>query len=284
MQQRLAAQTAQVTLPEREKFTAPLLLLPGLWTGSWAWDEAAWAFSQRGWACWTLDSHESETPCESTRDTLDGRAARIASAAAALDQPPIVIGYDVGALVALLAAERMPPAAGFRALVCVSPLVPRGLQGGRRHALPLVRLAALPALLWNRAHPPPSRRMARDFLFHALPAARQGALATRLRPDASGVVRDLTRGNVTLPAAPFRCPVCVVWGEDDRMVAPAAVRRFAATLHADEHPYASQGHWLLSGPPAAILVGDVHRWLIRTLGDALLLPPEEDPTPAERRD
>ena len=284
MQQRLAAQTAQVTLPEREKFTAPLLLLPGLWTGSWAWDEAAWAFSQRGWACWTLDPHESETPCESARDTLDGRAARIASAAAVLDRSPIVIGYDVGALAALLAAERMPPAAGFRALVCVSPLVPRSLQGGRRHALPLVRLAALPALLWNRAHPPPSRRMARDFLFHALPAARQDSLATKLRSDTGGVVRDLTRSNVTLPAAPLRCPVGVVWGEDDRMVASAAVRRFAATLHADECSYAGQGHWLLSGPPAAALVGDVHRWLIRTLGDALLLPPEEEPTPAERRD
>ena len=285
MQQRLAAQTAQVTLPEREKFTAPLLLLPGLWTGSWAWDEAAWAFSQRGWACWTLDPRESGTHREPARDTVDGRAARIASAAAALDRPPIVIGYDVGALAALLAARRMPPAAGFRALVCVSPLVPRSLQRGRRHALPLVRLAALPALLWNRAHPPPSHRMARDFLFHALPAARQDSLAIKLRPDAGSVVRDLTRSNVLLPsAASLRCPVCVVWGEDDRMVASAAVRRFAATLHADEHPYARQGHWLLSGPPAAALVGDVHRWLIRTLGDALLLPPEEDPIPAERRD
>ena len=284
MQQRLAAQTAQVTLPEREKFTAPLLLLPGLWTGRWAWDEAAWAFSQRGWACWTLDPHESGTRRDPVRDTLDGRAACIASAAAAFDRSPIVIGYDVGALAALLAAGRMPPTAGFRALVCVSPLVPRNPQDERGPALPLVRLVALPALLWNRAHPPPSRRMASGFLFHALPAAQRDALATRLRPDAGSVVRDLTRGNVTLPAAPLRCPVCVMWGEDDRMVASPAVRRFAATLHADEHPYASQGHWLLSGPPAATLVGDVHRWLIHTLGDPLLLPPEEEPAPAERRD
>ena len=284
MQQRLASQTAQVTLPEREKFTAPLLLLPGLWTGSWAWDEAAWAFSQRGWACWTLDPRESGIPHGRAQDTLDGRAACIVAAAAALDRPPIVIGYDVGALAALLAAKRMPPAAGFRALVCVSPLVPRSLCGGRGSPLPLVRLAALPALLWNRAHPPPPRRMARTFLFHALPAAQQDALTAKLQSDAGAVVRELTRNTIALPAAPLRCPVSVIWGEDDRMVTSDAVRRFAATLQAGEHPYAGQGHWLLSGPPAAALVGDVHRWLVHTLGDALLLPPEEEPIPAERRD
>ena len=288
MQQRLASQTTRVTLPEREKFTAPLLLLPGLWTGSWAWDEAAWAFSQRGWACWTLDPRESGIPNGRAPDTLDGCAARIAAAAAALDRPPIVIGYDVGALAALLAAERMPPAAGFRALVCVSPLVPRSLCGGRGSPLPLVRLAALPALLWNRAHPPPPRRMARTFLFHAIPAAQQDALAAKLQSDAGAVVRELTRNTIALPAAPLRCPVSVFWGEDDRMVTSDAVRRFAATLQAGEHPYTCQGHWLLSGPPAATLVGDVHRWLIHTLGDALLLPPEDEteesrPLLADRR-
>ena len=288
MQQQLASQTAQVTLPEREKFTAPLLLLPGLWAGSWAWDEAAWAFSQRGWACWTLDPRESGIPNGRAHDTLDGCAARIAAAAAALDQPPIVIGYDVGALAALLAAERMPPAAGFRALVCVSPLVPRSLCGGRGAPLPLVRLAALPALLWNRAHPPPPRRMARTFLFHALPAAQQDALAAKLQSDAGAVVRELTRNTIALPAAPLRCPVSVFWGEDDRMVTSDAVRRFAATLQAGEHHYTGQGHWLLSGPPAAALVGDIHRWLIHTLGDALLLPPEDEteesrPLLADRR-
>ena len=278
MQQRLASQTAQVTLPEREKFTAPLLLLPGLWTGSWAWDEAAWAFSQRGWACWTLDPRESGIPNGHAPDTLDGRAARIATAAAALDRPPIVIGYDVGALAALLAAERMPPDAGFRALVCVSPLVPRSLCDGRGSPLPLVRLAALPALLWNRAHPPPPRRMARTFLFHAIPAAQQDALAAKLQSDAGAVVRELTRNTIALPAARLRCPVSVIWGENDRMVTSDAVRRFAAILQAGEHPYAGQGHWLLSGSPAATLVGDVHRWLIHTLGDALLLQPEDEAT------
>lgn len=274
MQLPLASQTAEVTLPEREKFTAPLLLLPGLWTGAWVWNEAAWAFSQRGWACWALD------PSAPGHDSLDERVAGVTAAAAALDRPPVVVAYDAGGVLALLAVQHRPAAARVRALVCVSPLLPCNWQAGGRPVLPLVRPAALPALLWNRAHPAPRRRMARHFLFHTLAANERDALCAKLRSDSGRVVRALTRSHVAPPAVPLPCPVLVAWGEDDRMVSSAVMRRFGATLHARTLAYAAQGHWLLSGAAAATLVGDVHRWLIRTLGDSLLMPPEEEPTPA----
>ena len=60
------------------------------------------------------------------------------------------------------------------------------------------------------------------------------------------------------------------------MNAPTASRWLADFLHADSLIYPDQGHWLLSGPQTSTFVADVHRWLIRTLGERLLLPPEDD--------
>ena len=60
------------------------------------------------------------------------------------------------------------------------------------------------------------------------------------------------------------------------MVPAPAVRWLADALQATGLSYPDQGHWLPAGSQAATLVGDIHRWLIRSLGEALLLPPEED--------
>ena len=272
MKQRLAAYTAEVLFPEREKFTAPLLLLPGLWTGSWIWQEVAWGFSQRGWTCWALDLYEPHPARRRGNISLDDHVTTITTATAAFDCPPIVIGFDLGSLLTLLAAADVQP----RALVCISPLLPCHWQPDLRPALPLTRLAALPALLWNRAHPPPSRRLARDFLFHTLPAGLHDQLYAQLEPDSGRVVRTLTRGQTDFPATSLPCPGLVVWGQADRMVPAPVVSWLADTLHATGLSYPDQGHWLLAGPQATPLVGDIHRWLIRSLGEALLLPPEED--------
>ena len=272
MKQRLATYTAEVLFPEREKFAAPLLFLPGLWTGSWIWHEAAWGFSQRGWVCWALDLYTQQSRRQCGNTSLEDHLTTITAASAALDDPPIVIGFDLGSLLALLVTARIQP----RALVCISPLLPCHWQPALRPALPLVRLAALPALLWNRAHPPPSRRLARDFLFHAVPAALHDQLYAQFEPDSGQVVRTLTRGQTDFPATPLPCPGLVVWGRADRMVPSPAVHWLADSLQTTSLTYPGQGHWLLAGPQAATLVADIHRWLIRSLGEALLLPPEAD--------
>jgi pimeloyl-ACP methyl ester carboxylesterase len=275
MERRLDALRVEVSVPERNKFTAPLLLLHGLWSGGWIWQEMAGALSQRGWECWALDLRGrpgSRTVEKIGRIQLEDYSEDVLVAAQHLWASPIICGYDLGALLALLTATQVRP----RALICLAPLLPQTWVADGRPPAPLVRLSAVPALLWGRALHPPRLAMARDFFFTAFSSAAQSQLHARLQADSGAVAQTLTRGYVAFPAAGVPCPVLVVSGGTDRMSPPATVRWLVERLSAEHRDYPGQGHWLLAGEQWKKIASDLHRWLIRTLGEALLVPPEEE--------
>ena len=275
MEKRLATLRAAVSTPERSKFTAPLLLVHGLWSGSWMWQEVAGTLSQRGWEVWALDLRGR--PGSRPIDTLGGVRLEdyvedVVAAAQALWAPPVVCGHDLGALLALIAAAQVTP----RALLLLAPVLPRAWVAEGRPPLPLARLSAVLAVLWGRPLSPPRLTVAGDFLFNTLPRAVQAQLWAQLQPDSGTVVRTLTRGQVPFPVTGIQCPALIVSGSADRMGALVAARWLATRLHGEHHEYPGQGHWLLAGEQWTKLVTDLHRWLIMTLGEALLVPPEEE--------
>jgi len=275
MERYLAALRAEVSTPERNKFTAPLLLLHGLWSGSWIWQEVAGVWSQRGWECWALDLRGRPGSRSVERLGQISLAEYVEDVLVATQQlwaPPIVCGYDLGALLALLGAAQRRP----RAVVCLAPVLPQTWRTEGRPPAPLVRLSAVPALLWGQALRPPRLAMARDFLFNTLSPATQARLQARLQPDSGTVVRTLTRGVVSFTAAEVSCPVLVMSGGADRMSPPATARGLAERLSAAYRPYPGQGHWLLTGEQGALIAGEMHRWLIQTLGETLLVPEDKE--------
>lgn len=273
MEKRIASLRVEVSEPERNKFTAPLLLLHGLWTGSWIWREVAGALSQRGWECWAPDLRGrpgSKIVEAIGRVSLQDYVEDVATVAQQLWAPPIVCGHDLGALLALCTAA----GSEARALICLAPLLPHSWVMNGRPPAPLVRLAAVPALLWSRPLPPPPFAMARDFLFSTLPPSVQAPLHARLQLDSGRVARALTRGQVLPPTKSISCPALIVSGGADLMSSPPAVRWLVGHLRAEHYHYPEQGHWPLAGGQWIKLVGALHRWLITTQGEALLVPQE----------
>ena len=281
MKQHLAALSAELSVPERNKFTAPLLLIHGLWTGSWMWQNIATALSLRGWECWALDLRGrpgSQSVSDIGKIRLEDHIEDVTTAIQQLWAPPVVWGADLGALIALQAAPRLISRAP-RALICSAPLLPRSWIPHQRPALPLVRLSALPALLRGRSLFPPRLSMAQEFLFPGFTPALQKQLHTQLRPDSGTAVRTLTRhveNELKQPESTLHCPLFVVRGGRDRMSSALACEWLVAHLRADRHTYPDLGYWLYSGPSAITLVTDVHRWIIQALGDPLLAPAEEE--------
>ena len=235
--------------PEAARYGASVLYIPGLWAGTGVWRSMASLLAHRGWEGQLLEL------C-GLKGGLAARAAAVAVHAAGLPAPPVLIGHDAGALVALGAAARGPAAA----VVMLAPLVP----GNRTLGVLTRRWEAVAALVRGRPIPPP--RGARAVrAFGVTPAAVEASLVA----EHPAVVLDVIRGRVAAPARTGH-PTLVVGGELDPLLPGPAGAAFAATIGAQWREIAEAGHWLLAGPGWQEAVGVVHRWLVQRLGEQLL--------------
>lgn len=112
---------------ESRRFVPPLLFLPGLWTDAAVWRAPMSLLAQRGWDCFALQL----PPCPPAWP--DWRQ-RVAAAASALADPPVVIGHDAGALLALAMS------AGVVARVGLAPFPARAYCPGGAVGLPRWRV------------------------------------------------------------------------------------------------------------------------------------------------
>jgi pimeloyl-ACP methyl ester carboxylesterase len=239
------------------------------------WQEMAAALSVRGWECWALDlrGRPGSRPIDAMgKIRLQDYVEDVITAAHHLWAPPIVCGHDLGGLLALLTIAQIKP----RAVICLAPLLPCSWSESIRPPAPLVRFGAVPALLWGRPLFPPRFSMARDFLFNGMPPAVHAQIYSRLQPDSGTIARALVREPIPSLTPKDSRPVLVVGGGVDLMSPTAALRWLAQHLGTEYRDYPGQGHWFFTGEPGKILAGDAHRWLVRTLGETLLVALEEE--------
>ncbi|HUH16409.1 MAG TPA: alpha/beta fold hydrolase, partial [Methylomirabilota bacterium] len=96
--------------PERRSRKPPLLLVHGALTGSWLWNEFAAFLAERGWEAHAVNlrGHFTSDVAELDETTMRDYADDIGVAQRHLGRPPVIIGWGIGALAALMHAERHP--------------------------------------------------------------------------------------------------------------------------------------------------------------------------------
>ena len=106
----------------------PVLLVPGAANSAWIWAEWAAVLAAAGWPAYALAlrGHRGGQPAELVRLTMDDYRDDVALAAAQVAEPPVVIGWSMGGLVALMYAATRPD---LRALVLLAPIPPLEIQG-----------------------------------------------------------------------------------------------------------------------------------------------------------
>lgn len=264
-----------MTLPERSKFTAPLLFIHGLWAEHRSWQAYAGYLAHRGWECWAVDLR-GRSVSRSVRDvgkiSLQDYVDDVTEVTRALETQPILIGHGLGGLVALAAAASLR----VRALVMLAPLVPRGWTPVAHPPFLFIRLKTLPALFWGWPLSPPPLVLASRCLLAGLSPTAQQSVWSRLVPDSGALVYDLVRGHLPFPALPGPLPLLVVAGAADQLTPVPAARQLAERLHADYQEHPQRGHWLLEGPGWEEAAASIHRWLVKSLGESLLLSAEEE--------
>lgn len=268
MQQTIAGLLTDHYPPESGKFKAPLLLVHGLWSASWCWHRWATHFCNLGWECLAINlrGRFGQNPFEDLRrlnfdDCVEDLKTVVKSAAF----PPVVVGLNLGAAVAVKAAETIKAAA----LVLVSPAPLRNVDAPRSRAQRLLRLKYLPLIYLRR----PFRIDKKDFTAYfltGLPKGLQQQIFQRTVPDSSFLAREFFAPSASLDRDSLNCPILTLAGQADQISPPAATRDIALWLGADCQEYAAQGHWLLEQDSEAI-VRDIHRWLVQKLGDEILL-------------
>ena len=243
--------------PESERYRAELLLLHGLWVDSRVWRGVGAGFAHRGWTCLLAgpapSSAESDAP---------SRLSRAEAAVRGREVPPVAVGHDAGALVALeLAARGL-----VRAAVAIAPLLDGSAAVQPRIARLVHRLRAdrAPVAPPDPGHP----------YFAHVADARRADLAGALGPETVGTLREVDR--LASPARPA-VPALLVASQDDPVSSPVLAEICARGIEADFLRVPRGGHWPMLDPRADDWITQVHRWLIRNAGqDLLVLRGDED--------
>ncbi len=239
MARNLGPMTAELTEAERAKFTAPLVLVHGLWDDPKSWRRFMGFLSHRGWRCIAVGWQDEQ------RSSLDSRQDALQRAVEQLEDRPVLIGHDLGGLQAM----RVPQ---LRAAVAIAPLVSSSGRALGDSGTWMQRLRATAR--------EPGRKLAADY-----PAGRH------IEP--LSVLAELEAATREAPTE-AAVPRLMIAGADDRLAPPDAVRPLAAGYGAEleivagRHALHLEDGW---EAPASI----IHKWLIRNLGEELLALYEE---------
>lgn len=213
----------------------PLLFVHGLGHGAWCWEHWAAAAAEAGYPghAVSLRGHGGSEG-SLRRATLGGYVTDVLSTAAALPEPPVLVGHSMGGLVAQLALAR----GTFRAAVLVTPVPWHPAAGSlaliaRQHPMDALGILAMRPLTLRPSH-----------LFAGLDPA-----AARAQTARTGAESPLVQYQLLLhppPALPHPpVPMLVLGTPDDRLVPIGDVRRTARRYHAHLEEFPGMGHDLM---------------------------------------
>ena len=96
--------------PERRSRKPPLLLVHGALTGSWLWTDFAAFLAERGWEAHAMNlrGHFTSDVADLDETRMSDYADDVAVGMRHLARPGVIIGWGIGALAALMYAQRRP--------------------------------------------------------------------------------------------------------------------------------------------------------------------------------
>ena len=225
--------------PERRSRKPPLLLVHGALAGSWMWSSFAAFFAERGWEAHAMNfrGHYTSDLADLSTVTMRDYADDIGVAVRQLGRPPVVIGWGIGALAAMLYAER----AAVLGLVLLAPsppaaALPRRPSDHELKDVPPVYDARWWGWItdWDRLHEtmPDMGDEALEKMQEMLDGARESGSARRERMR--GVNVDTARIDV---------PALVIGAGRDDVIHPTEARRTADLLGAGYEYIPSASHF-----------------------------------------
>jgi pimeloyl-ACP methyl ester carboxylesterase len=212
----------------------PVLFVHGLWHGAWCWEEhfVPW-FLERGYEAQaiTFRRHDQRHATGWRTTRIKDYVEDVASAAAKMPAPPIVIGHSMGGFVTQkYLEEHQAPAAVLVASIPPSGILGATLRTAARHPLRLLA-ASLTASLYGIVKPPDR---AREMFFGSeLSDEEVARYQSKMTDDAFLAYLDLLLFMRPSVEAVRRTPMLVIGGDADWSISPAKVAATAKTYRAE---------------------------------------------------
>jgi pimeloyl-ACP methyl ester carboxylesterase len=258
---------ARLEQPQTRKFAWPIVVLPELFTTSRHLTTMAGHLVSLGWEVYLLDVHPSKTRASAKNDpgasAFCALVVDIRTALDAIGSEIIAAGHGLGGLLALKIAEAPP----VRAAVALAPLIP-GFRS------PLFVRSRRWAFWRSESTGLPTRRKVLELVSGADPLQRESVIKSLTLADTSAAM-EVARGAVEFAAHPT--PRLIVVGETDTFAPWQEAQRLASKIGARFVSLPGRGHWIIAGRALERTIALMQRFLVRTLGEELLLLyPEPD--------
>ena len=245
-----------------------LLFVHGAASGAWVWETWRRHLRPFGWMTNVLDlrGHGLSLPMDFTTVTMEDYVAdldSVTSQIAAQGRHPVIVGWSMGGLVAMIHASRHTDTSG---LVLLSPSPPMEVQG-RTPASQMAGFSIEPygpeAYGIFSGDLEASRAAAPDLTDAELAQVLEqskGALE-------SGVARRERRRGMSVPAADVHCPVLVMGGANDSNFSPETNQKVADHFGGEcvVLPDASHLGIVYHGPTVADAALKLDTWLRRKI-------------------
>jgi pimeloyl-ACP methyl ester carboxylesterase len=234
-----------------ETTRAPIVLVHGAANSSLVWRFWQAALAARGWSSWALDlrGHGASPAIDLGRITMADYAADVVALGTTLARPPVVVGWSMGGLAAMMAAVRLPAAA----FVGLAPSPPAFERDPR---LPLREGVFGPEEYGILGRDPADQPTMPDL------DDEERRLALASLGEESRRARDDRKAGIPLTRLP--CPALVVASAADASFPPSAYADLA--VPAEVRVVEGASHWglVLNRRLLATLVPAVVDWISRT--------------------
>lgn len=247
--------TARIERPQNLKFAWPIVVIPELFATRRHMTVLIGFLSGIGWEVCAIDrpSAANANPGGAFAYQVD----IIERAIAALDRDAIMLGHGIGGLLALKLAERPR----IKAAVAIAPLLP-GIPS------PLFMRKRRMLGFGRESFGPPSGKLLFDLVADADPFQREAIIKTLIDEDMNSAI-EAARGDVDFASA--AAPRLIVNGDSDVFAPHQGAADFAERIGAHLATLRGRGHWLIGGRALERAVAEIQRFLVRALGQELLL-------------
>jgi len=220
---------------------APLLLVHGMWGGSWYLRNYLYSAALHGWDTWAVNlrGHGGSRPVTDLgKVSVLDYVEDVRECLRALGEA-VVIGHSMGGLIAQKVAE----GGGVRAAIFITSAAPRGIVVLR---WPVISRMGryLPAMLRSREFSVTPEH-AKVLELNCLSPERQAWTYAQMGAESGRAARELAFGAIAVDPASIRCPTLVVGAEHDRITPPPVQRKIARRYGSRYLEAAGHAHMLM---------------------------------------